>query len=126
MSKLMLSIFCLAMAATAAAADPACYGGRWPTAKANDWLDKRGWLVGCNFIPSNAVNQLEMWQADSFDPATIDRELGYAESLGFNTVRVFLHDLLWKQDAKGFLDRVDQFLAIADRHRIGSNAGPLR
>ena len=60
-----------------------------------------------------------MWQADTFDPATIDRELGWAEGLGFNSVRVFLHDLLWEQDAPGFLARMDQFLAIADRHKIG-------
>jgi hypothetical protein len=59
-----------------------------------------------------------MWQADTFDPVIIDRELGWAEQLGFNTVRVFLHHLLWQEDADGFLGRVDQFLAIADRHHI--------
>ena len=48
-----------------------------------------------------------MWQADSFDLPTIDRELALAKGLGFNSVRVFLHDLLWEQDSKGFLDRVD-------------------
>ncbi|MFO0809952.1 MAG: cellulase family glycosylhydrolase [Gemmataceae bacterium] len=94
--------------------------GRWPTARANKWLDDRGWLVGSNFLPSSAINQLEMWQADSFDPATIDRELGWAESLGFNSMRVFLHDLLWQQDKDGFLKRMDQFLAIADKHKIGA------
>lgn len=94
-------------------------GSRWPADKANGWLERHGWLVGCNFIPSTAVNQLEMWQAETFDPAVVDRELGYAESLGFNSVRVFLHDLLWQQDANGFLTRIDTFLDIADRHRIG-------
>ena len=77
------------------------------------------WLVGCNFAPSTAINQLEMWQADTFDPVTIDRELGWAEDLGFNSVRVFLHHMLWEQDAPGFLTRMEQFLAIADRHHIG-------
>ena len=93
---------------------------RWPAEKARAWQAGRGWLVGCNFIPSTAINELEMWQAETFDEATIDRELGYAESLGFNSVRVFLHDLLWKQDAPGFLARIDRFLALAEKHRIGA------
>jgi len=91
---------------------------RWPVSRAEAWYQAQPWPVGCNFTPSTAINQLEMWQADTFDPLTIDRELGWAEQLGFNTVRVFLHHLLWQEDADGFLGRVDQFLAIADRHHI--------
>jgi hypothetical protein len=92
---------------------------RWSEEKANAWYAQHRWLVGCNFIPSTAINQLEMWQADSFDPATIDRELGWAEGLGFTSVRVFLQNLLWQQDSEGFLKRMDQFLAIAHKHHIG-------
>jgi hypothetical protein len=90
----------------------------WTQQRARAWADSTGWLVGSNFAPSTAINQLEMWQAATFDPRTIDRELAWAESLGFNTMRVFLHDLLWRQDPQGFLNRIDQFLAIAQRHRI--------
>src|SRR5215470_10072733 len=98
---------------------------RWSKEKANAWYGKLPWLVGCNFIPSTAINQLEMWQADTFDPKTIDRELGWAQGLGFNSVRVFLHHLLWQQDEGGFLRRVDQFLDLADKHRIGVVFVPL-
>lgn len=98
---------------------------RWTEKQANDWYAKQPWLVGCNFSPSSAINQLEMWQAESFDPETIDRELGWAEDLGFNSVRVFLHNLLWDQDRDGFLKRFDQFLAIADKHGIGVMVVPL-
>ncbi|HTL15727.1 MAG TPA: family 16 glycoside hydrolase, partial [Patescibacteria group bacterium] len=69
--------------------------------------------------PSTAINQLEMFQANTFDLATIDRELAWAQSLGFNAVRVYLQDQLWQQDSEGFLKRLDQFLTIADKHRIG-------
>ena len=93
--------------------------GRWSAEKANAWYAGKPWLVGCNFSPSTAINQLEMWQADTFDLPTIDRELGWAEGLGFTSVRVFLHNLLWQQDSKGFLDRLDRFLAVADQHHIG-------
>src|SRR5437868_2487566 len=74
----------------------------WTNKMAEDWYVKQGWLVGANFIPSNAINQLEMWQAETFDTATIDKELSLAEGLGMNTVRVFLHDLLYAQDSAGF------------------------
>ncbi len=92
---------------------------RWTAEQANAWYAGQPWLVGCNFTPSTAINQLEMWQADTWDPVTIDRELGWASQLGFNSVRVYLHDLAWQQDRRGFLKRVDQFLGLADRHDIG-------
>ncbi len=91
---------------------------RWTPEKANAWYAAQPWLVGCNFSPSTAINQLEMWQAETWDPKTIDRELGWAQDIGFTSVRVYLHDLLWKQDAKGFVQRLDQFLAMAHKHKI--------
>ncbi|MET0289324.1 MAG: cellulase family glycosylhydrolase [Pseudoxanthomonas sp.] len=92
---------------------------RWSADRANAWYREQPWLVGANFAPSNAINQLEMFQAATFDPATIDRELGWAhEKYGMNTMRVYLHDLLWKQDAKGLVKRIDQFLEIAQKHGI--------
>ena len=92
--------------------------GRWSEAKANEWYAKQPWLVGSNYIPANAINELEMWQADTFDPNTIDKELGWAEGLGMTTMRVFLHDLPWQQDAKGYQTRINQFLDIAAKHKI--------
>src|SRR5881394_552783 len=91
---------------------------RWSQAKATQWYQQQPWLVGSNFIPADAINELEMWQADTFDPQEIDKELGWAEGLGMNTMRVFLHDLLWQQDAAGFHKRIDTFLSIASRHHI--------
>jgi hypothetical protein len=91
---------------------------RWTPQQANDWYAAQPWLVGCDFLPSTAINQLEMWQPETFDPKTIDRELALAESLGFNTVRVFLHDLPWRDHRDAFFKNVDKFLEIADRHKI--------
>jgi hypothetical protein len=91
---------------------------RWTESAANAWYAKQPWLVGSNFIPATAINELEMWQADSFDPKEIDKELGWAESLGLNTMRVFLHDLAWQQDPQGFKERIAIFLEIAARHHI--------
>jgi hypothetical protein len=97
---------------------PANPTSRWTEAKVNDWYAHQPWLVGSNYIPATAVNELEMWQADTFDPRRIDLELGWAESLGLNTMRVFLHDLLWQQDSSGFQKRIDAFLTIAAKHHV--------
>lgn len=90
----------------------------WTETEANDWYSKQPWLVGSNYIPSTAVNQLEMWQSATFDPLLIDRELAWAQSLGMNTMRVFLHDLLYQRDQAGFEKRINAFLKLADKHKI--------
>ncbi len=91
---------------------------RWTPDKVWAWYRRQPWLVGCDYIPSTAINQLEMWQAETFDVATLERELGWAQSLGFNTLRVYLHDLLWAQDATGFRDRIDRFLDLTATRAI--------
>lgn len=91
---------------------------RWTAEQANAWYQQQPWLVGGNYTPANAINQLEMWQADTFDPKRIDQELAWASAIGMNTMRVFLHDLLWQQDPEGFRKRIDQFLTICAKHRI--------
>jgi hypothetical protein len=93
-------------------------GARWSEPKANEWYAQQPWLVGSNYVPKSAINELEMWQEATFDPDQIDKELGWAEAMGMNTMRVFLHDLLWQQDAAGFRQRIDKFLTIASRHHI--------
>jgi hypothetical protein len=94
--------------------------GNWPVQKARSWYASLGWLRGCNFIPSTAVNQLEMWQPATFDTATIDRELGYAENIGMNSMRVYLHHVPWVTDPRGFKQRISTYLDIAARHRMST------
>jgi hypothetical protein len=106
----------IALASCASAASPQTI--RWPEQKANAWYAQQSWMVGSNYIPKTAINELEMWQEPTFDPAEIDKELTWAEAMGMNTMRVFLHDLLWQQDAVGFQKRIDRFLTIASRHHI--------
>jgi hypothetical protein len=95
-------------------------GYRWTAAAAHAYYDALPWQSGCNFAPSYAINQLEMWQEETFDIEAIDAELALAASVGMNAVRVYLHDLLWLQDSDGFLARMDRFLARADAHGIRS------
>ena len=91
---------------------------RWAAEKADAWYRDIPWLVGCNFTPSNAINQLEMWQAETFDPPTIDRELGWMARTGMNAARVYLHLFPWERDSAGFTARIERFLSLAERHKI--------
>ncbi|MCV7013829.1 glycoside hydrolase 5 family protein [Mycolicibacterium madagascariense] len=92
--------------------------GRWSAERANSWYQQQGWLVGANYIPANAINQIEMFQQGTYDPSRIDAELASARVVGFNSVRVFLHDLLWAQDSGAFQRRLNQFVGIAASHGI--------
>tara|TARA_R110002020_G_scaffold36822_1_gene110620 strand:- start:1414 stop:2460 length:1047 start_codon:yes stop_codon:yes gene_type:complete len=87
--------------------------GRWTAARAREWYARLPWLVGANYVPSTASNQLEMWQSETFSPDVIERELGWAADLGMNSMRVFLHDLLWADDPAGFRERIERYLDIA-------------
>lgn len=114
----MIRSMLLAAAATIAIAAPAEARQMWTKAQANSWYEAQPWMAGANYNPRNAINQFEMWQADTFDPATIDQELGWAAGLGMNTMRVYLHNMLWEEDAAGLKQRMDQFLTIAAKHNI--------
>lgn len=114
MPRILIASFLFLLSASASLAQSA----RWAEQQAAEWYARQPWLVGSNYIPATAINQLEMWQAESFDPQRIDLELSWAESIGLNSMRVFLHDLLWQQDGAGFQKRIDMFLQIADKHHI--------
>src|SRR3954464_11466700 len=115
MKKVLLSVFLVAALSSAFAQK---VRPLWSKQQAFEWYDQRPWLRGADFIPSTAINQLEMWQAETFDTATIDRELGWAESIGMNTMRVYLHHVAWQTDSGGFKKNIGQYLSIADKHSI--------
>ena len=115
LASLVLAIPTPALSAPAVAAEA---NQRWSEARAKAWYQHQPWLTGANYAPATAINQLDMWQEESFDPAQIDRELGWARQFGMNTMRVYLHDLAYSQDPHGFKRRVDRFLDIAERHGI--------
>jgi len=106
------------LAATVILARPVEARARWTTAEAIAWNTKQPWFLGANYVPSDAINELEMWQKASFDPKRIDQEFGWAQGVGMNAMRVFLHNALWDQDPEGFKQRMNQFLDIAERHKI--------
>jgi len=113
-SRALLILMVVSVCVSAARAQTS----RWSEQKANAWYAQQPWFVGSNYINRSAINQLEMWQEASFDPEQIDQELAWAEAMGMNTMRVFLHDLLWQQDAAGFQKRINTFLTISSRHHI--------
>ena len=92
----------------------------WSVEQSTRWRQQWGWLRGSNFQPSTAINQLEMWQEETFDSATIDRELGWAADIGMNCMRVYLHHVAWEVDKEGFKNRMGQYMDIAANHGIST------
>jgi len=91
---------------------------QWSIEKANQWYSQQPWIIGSNYVPANAINPLEMWQADTFSPELIEKELAYSDQLGFNTMRIFLAYLPWKENPQAYYSRIDKFLEICARHKI--------
>ncbi|NIJ22438.1 hypothetical protein FHS95_004153 [Sphingomonas naasensis] len=112
---LLLSATALALVA---GVSPASARDQWTKAQANKWHATQPWQVGANYTPATAINQLEMFQAETWDPQRIDLELGWAEAMGMNVMRVNLHHLLWETDAAGLKRRMDEFMTIASKHKI--------
>ena len=73
-------------------------------------------LRGANYVPSYASTAVKAWTA--YAPEVVDRELGYAERAGLNTVRVFLHVLPYEREPEAFLARLRDFVERCDRRRI--------
>ena len=51
------ALIALLLCASAASSQTA----RWSEQKANAWYAQQPWLVGSNYVPKSAINQLEMW-----------------------------------------------------------------
>ena len=118
MKKTMLLLTGLVLVFAISANAPG--GQKWSLEKAQQWYRSAGVIKGCNYLPRTAVNMTEMWQGDTFDPQTIDQELGWAQKAGYNSVRVFVQYLVWKDDAEGLKKRIDKFLSIAHSHGIST------
>lgn len=91
-------------------------GARWTPEQANAWYTEQPWYFGANYVPSSAVNEIDMWQTN--DKSTMERELGWASEINMNIMRVFLHVLFYQQDAVAFYKKMDDFLTLADRLNI--------
>lgn len=93
-------------------------GRRWSEKQAQEWGEKTPWMAGCDYITSDAINQIEMWSKDTYDEKQIDKELTWAEGIGMKTLRVFLSSVVYDNDAKGLKKRMDNFLSICQKHGI--------
>jgi len=87
---------------------------RWTAERANAWYEQQPWMAGANYVPSDAVNNVEMWRKETFNPGLIRKELTWAAQAGINSLRVFLSYHVWKHEGDAFLDTFEAFLRIAD------------
>ena len=91
---------------------------RWSEEKANEWYAQLPWMAGADYINAGAINQIEMWSGDTYNHDQIDKELTWAEDLGFKTLRVYLSSVVYENDPEGLKQRMDDFLTICQGHGI--------
>ena len=91
---------------------------RWSEQKIKEWYNKQPWYCGFNYIPAYAINYTAMWDKTTFDPAAIDKELDLAEKAGLNSLRAVLQFAVYEHDPDYFLNTLDKFMAVCDRHKI--------
>ncbi|MDR1161409.1 MAG: cellulase family glycosylhydrolase [Tannerellaceae bacterium] len=113
-----LLCYCYGMSQQKNTGEAMPFAGQWSVEKVNEWYAKQPWIVGCNFLPSTAVNSIEMWQDETFDLNTIDKELGWAADWGMNSVRVYLNYIVWEAEADLLKSNFKRFLDVAEKHGI--------
>ena len=73
--------------------------------------------VGANYTPAGCVNAVQLWH--EFPAEVIQRELAAAkEHFGITSLRVYLHNIPFDAEKDRFLQRIEEFLALCDRHGI--------
>ncbi len=89
---------------------------KWTEEKANEWYKTKGWLRGCNFIPSVCANRADMWQAYDCERhfAVAEKELKLCKEIGFNTIRIFLEFNVWLAEHDSFMANLERFITLAD------------
>ncbi|QEM13391.1 cellulase family glycosylhydrolase [Mucilaginibacter rubeus] len=91
---------------------------RWPEARIWAWYNQQPWYCGFNYIPAYAINYTAMWDKTTFNEAAIDKELALAEKSGMNSLRAVLQYAVYADDPKYFINTLDKFMAICDKHHI--------
>lgn len=117
-SSLLTMAVSMVLLSSLTSCSPSEPGTRWTEQQAREWYSRQGWLSGCDYIPATAINQIEMWSKDTYDEAQIDKELTWAEDLGFKTLRVYLSSVVYQNDPSGMKKRMGQFLDVCRKHGI--------
>ncbi len=93
---------------------------RWSKERAWEWYNSRPWIRGCNFMGSDCANRIDQWQELGFEERfkTADEELALAAKTGFNSIRIILEYIVWKEEHDGFMERLERYIELAHSHGI--------
>ena len=95
-------------------------GKQWSKERAWEWYNSRPWIRGCNYLPANCVNRIEMWQEYNSDKVfeTMEEEFKLIQSIGYNSIRVIIEFLVWDKEHDGYMERFERFLTLANKYGI--------
>ena len=93
---------------------------RWSEERIWKWYKARPWMRGCNYMSADCANRVDQWQELGFEERfkTTEEELRLMQQTGFNTVRLILEYVVWKEEHDGFLERFDRYLSLCARYGI--------
>ena len=84
--------------------------------------ERVGTIRGFNYVPAQNPSDLHMWR--DYSEAVIERDMGFAQTAGFNFARVFLSYTVWSESNSSlFLGRLQHFVATA--HSNGVQTMPV-
>ena len=95
-------------------------GERWSEQRVWDWYNSRPWMRGCNYMSADCANRIDQWQSLGFEERmqTTEEELALMEKTGFNSIRIILEFVVWRDEHDSFLERFDRYLERCAAHGI--------
>ena len=91
---------------------------QWTEQEINEWYAKQPWLRGTNFLPSDCINRLDMWQSFGREEhlKTAETELKLSEETGFNTVRLWCNFDVYYKEPEEFMQTLESYISLCAKY----------
>ena len=93
---------------------------KWSKERIWNWYNSRPWIRGCNYMSADCANRIDQWQEYGFEERfkTTEEEFKLLKETGFNSIRIIIEFLVWKEEHDSFLKRFDRYLDLCEKYGI--------
>ena len=91
---------------------------QWTEQEIAEWYKSQPWLRGTNFLPSDCVNRLDMWQSIGREEhlKTAETELKLSKETGFNTVRLWCNFDVYYKEPEEFMQTLESYITLCAKY----------